>query len=113
MLIINSIEKQIILDVISNPGDTFYENVLSDFLDEQGIDHDFRKSLQNNSGVELKPYQEKYLDIWAKHWKDICFCTKSTDESKAEQYFYDFYNQLGFFKLKNIIGLITQLKCLI
>jgi hypothetical protein len=43
MLTITTIEKQILVNVLNNPGDTFYENVLSDFLDEQGIEHDFRK----------------------------------------------------------------------
>jgi hypothetical protein len=28
------IEQEILFDVLTNPGDTFYENVLSDFLDE-------------------------------------------------------------------------------
>jgi hypothetical protein len=101
---LTTIEKEIILDIIKNPGDSFYENVLSDFLDEQGVDHYFRKSLDNNNLVaELKPYQEKYLDIWAKYWIDIGFCTKPTDEVKAENYFYNFYKQLGFSKPKKIV----------
>jgi hypothetical protein len=57
MLTINSIEQEIIRDLIKNPGDTFYENVLSDFLDERGIEHDFRKPLSENPVTELKPYQ--------------------------------------------------------
>jgi hypothetical protein len=60
---INSIEKEILVDVLNNPNDTFYENVLSDFLDEQGIEHDFRNPLHNDKITELKPYQEKCLDI--------------------------------------------------
>jgi hypothetical protein len=103
MLTTNSIEKEILVGVLSNPGETFYENVLSDFLDEQGIDHDFRKLLHNNPVSELKPYQEKCLDIWANHWINIRLCTRLTDESKAEQYFCDFYNQLGFPIPKNIV----------
>jgi hypothetical protein len=99
----DTIEQEILKDVLNNPGDTFYENVISDFLDEQGIEHDFRKLLNNNLVTELKPYQEKCLHIWVNHWKNICFCTKSTDESKAEQYFYDFYKQLGFSKPKSIV----------
>jgi hypothetical protein len=99
----NSIEKEILFDVLNNPNDTFYENVLSDFLDEQGVEHDFRKSLHNNSVTELKPYQEKCLAVWANHWIDIGLCTKSTDEDKAEQYFFDLYSQLCFTKFKSII----------
>jgi hypothetical protein len=100
---INSIEKEILKDVLNNPGDTFYENVLSDFLDEQGIEHDFRKPLHDNVILELKDYHERYLDIWANHWISVGLCTKPTNESKAEQYFYDFYNQLGFPNPKSII----------
>jgi hypothetical protein len=100
----NSIEKEILLDIINNPNDTFYENVLSDFLDEQNIEHYFRKPLDNNNIVtELKPYQEKYLDIWANHWTNIGLCTKPTDESKTELYFYYFYKELGFSTPKNIV----------
>jgi hypothetical protein len=99
----NSIEKEILIDVLSNPGDIFYENVLSDFLDEKGIDHDFRKPLHNNLITELKTYQEKCLDIWAKHWISVGFCTKPTDESKVEQYFYDVYEQLCLEKPKSIV----------
>jgi hypothetical protein len=98
-----SIEKQILVDVINNPGDTFYENVLSDFLDEQGIEHDFRKLLHNNKIIELKPYQEKCLDIWANYWINIGLCTNPTDEKKAEQYLSDFYKELGFPNPKSII----------
>jgi hypothetical protein len=103
MLTTNSIEKQIFVDVINNPGDSFYESVLSDFLDEQGIDHDFRKSLHNNRITELKPYQEKCLDIWAKYWTSIDLYTKPTNEDKAEQCVYNLYIQLGFSKPKKII----------
>jgi hypothetical protein len=99
----SSIEKEILKDVLNNPGDTFYESVLSDFLDEQGIEHDFRKPLHNNKIAEIKPYHEKYFNIWANHWIDIGLCTKPTDEDKAEQYFSDFYKQLGFSKLKSIV----------
>jgi hypothetical protein len=99
----NSIEKEILFDVLNNPGDTFYENVLSDFLDEQGIDHDFRKPLHNNTITELKPYQKKCLDIWANHWISIGLCIKPMDEVKTEQYFYDFYKESGFSKPKSII----------
>jgi hypothetical protein len=103
MLTTNSIEKQILIDVINNPGDIFYENVLSDFLDEQGVEHDFRKPLHNNKITELKPYQEKCLDIWTKHWIDIGLCTKPTNEDKADRYFCNFYKELGFLKPKKII----------
>jgi hypothetical protein len=99
----NPIEKEILFDVIKNPGDTFYENVLSDLLDEQGIDHDFRKPLHNNSVIEPKPYQEKCLAVWANRWTNIGLCTSPTDEKKAEQYFSDFYKELGFSKPKSII----------
>jgi hypothetical protein len=98
-----TIEQEILIDVISNPGDTFYENVLSDLLDEQGIDHDFRKTLHNNFITELKPYQEKCFDIWANYWINVGLCTKSTDEDKAEQYFYYFYKELGFSTPKSIV----------
>jgi superfamily II DNA or RNA helicase len=81
---INSIEKAILVDILNNPGDTFYENVLSDFLDEQNIEHDFRKPLHNNNFItKLKPYQEKCLEIWVNHWLSISICTRPTDESKA------------------------------
>lgn len=30
-------EQEILKDVLDNPGDTFYENVLADFLDEQDV----------------------------------------------------------------------------
>jgi hypothetical protein len=103
MLITNSIEKEILKDVLNNPGDAFYENVFSDFLDEQFIEHDFRKPLHNNIIKDLKPYQEKYLSVWKNHWINICLCTKPTDESKAEQYLYNLYSQLGFSKPKNIV----------
>jgi hypothetical protein len=98
-----TIEQEILIDVLNNPNDTFYESVLSDFLDEQGIEHDFRKPLHNNPVKELKPYQEKCLYVWKNHWTNIGLCTKPTNESKAEQYFSDFYSQLGFTKLKSII----------
>jgi hypothetical protein len=75
----NYIEKEILKDVLTNPGDTFYENVLSDFLDEQGIEHDFRKLLHKNKITELKPYQEKCLDIWKDYWTYIGLCIKPTD----------------------------------
>jgi hypothetical protein len=101
----NLIEKEILIDVIKNPNDTFYENVLSDFLDEQDVDHDFRKPLHNNSVTELKPYQEKCLDIWANHWTNIGLCTRPTDEKKAEKYFCYFYNQSGFSTSKNVVWL--------
>jgi hypothetical protein len=100
---ISSIEKEILIDILNNPGDTFYENVLSDFLDEQGIEHDFRKPLHNNLIIELKPYQEKYFDIWVNHWTNVGLCTKPTNENKAEQCFFDIYKFLGFSKPKNII----------
>jgi hypothetical protein len=111
----NLIEKEILIDVISNPGDTFYENVLSDFLDEQNIEHDFRKPLHNNTVTKIKPYQEKCLDIWANHWINIGLCTKPTDEIKAEQYFCDLYKQLGFSKFNiiwcnNPIEMFNQIK---
>jgi hypothetical protein len=93
---INSIEKEILFDILNNPSDTFYENVLSDFLDEQRIDHDFRKPLHNNTVTELKPYQEKCLAVWRNYWTNISLCTKPTDEVKAEQYFFDIYKQLDF-----------------
>jgi hypothetical protein len=92
----NSTEKEILFDVLNNPNDTFYESVLSDFLDEQNIDHDFRKPLHNNKITEIKPYQEKCLDIWANYWTNIGLCTNPTDEKKAERYFYNFYKELGF-----------------
>jgi hypothetical protein len=98
-----TIEQEIFIDVLSNPGDTFYENVLSDFLDEQGIEHDFRKLLHNNHVTELKPYQEKCLDIWVNHWINVGLCIKPTDEGKVEQCFCDFYKKLGFSTPKNII----------
>jgi hypothetical protein len=98
-----SIEKEIFFSVLNNPGDTFYENVLSDFLDEQGVEHDFRKPLHNKKVVKLKPYQEKCLDIWAKHWISIGLCTKPTDEIKAEKYFYHLYKELDLKKPKSII----------
>jgi hypothetical protein len=100
---LKSIEKEILKDVLNNPNDTFYENVLSDFLDEQGVEHDFRKSLHNNPVGELKPYQEKCLDVWRKHWVSVGLCTNPTDESKAEQYFSDFYKELGLKMPKKII----------
>jgi hypothetical protein len=100
---INSIEKEILIDVLNNPNDTFYENVFADFLDEQGIDHDFRKPLHNNHIAELKPYQEKCLDIWANYWISVVLCTRQTDESKVEQCFYDFYKELGFPKFESIV----------
>jgi hypothetical protein len=99
----NSIEKEILKDVLNNPGDTFYENVLSDFLDEQGVEHDFRKPLHKERIEELKSYQEKCLDVWAKHWISVGLCTKQTDENKVERYFFDFYKELGLEKPKNII----------
>jgi hypothetical protein len=99
----NYIEKEILKDVLNNPGDTFYENVLSDFLDEQGIEHDFRKPLHNDKIEKVKLCQKKYLDVWINHWISVGLCTKPTNESKAEQYFYDFYNQLGFPNPKSII----------
>jgi hypothetical protein len=99
----NSIEKEILFDVLNYPNDTFYENVLSDFLDEQGIEHDFRKQLHNNRIEKLKPYQEKCLDIWRNYWISVGLCTKPTDENKAEQYFYNFYKKLGFSKPENIV----------
>jgi hypothetical protein len=68
---INLIEKEILFDILNNPNDTFYENVLSDFLNEQGVEHDFRKPLHNNFIAELKSYQEKCLDIWAKQWSRV------------------------------------------
>jgi hypothetical protein len=100
---INSIEKEILKDVFNNPGDTFYENVLSDFLDEQGVEHDFRKPLHNDKITKLKPYQNKCLDIWIKHWINIGLCTKPTDKDKAEQYFFDFYKELDLEKFKSIV----------
>jgi hypothetical protein len=103
MLTINLIEQEIIRDLIKNPGDTFYENVLSDFLDEQNIEHDFRKPLHNNLITELKPYQEKCLAIWANYWINISVCTRPTDENKAEQYFYNLYKELSFPIPKKII----------
>jgi hypothetical protein len=103
MLMTNSIEKEILVDVLSNPGDIFYENVLSDFLDEQGIEHDFRKPLHKKMITELKPYQEKCLDIWKNYWISVGLCTKPTDESKTEQYFFDLYEQLYLRKPKKII----------
>ena len=69
-----TIEQEILIDVLNNPNDTFYESVLSDFLDEQGVEHDFRKPLHNNLVSELKPYQEKCLDIWANHWISVVLC---------------------------------------
>jgi hypothetical protein len=102
-MITNSTEKEILLDVLNNPNDTFYESVLSDFLDEQNIDHDFRKPLHNNIVKELKPYQEKCLDIWVNYWFNISVCTKPTDEKKAEQYFFDIYKELSFPIPKSII----------
>jgi hypothetical protein len=109
-----SIEQEILFDVLNNPGDTFYENVLSDFLDEQGVEHDFRKPLHNNPVAEqkpyLKPYQEKCLDIWAKHWFTICFCINPTDNNKAEKYFFDIYNQLGISKPEKIIWFDNPIK---
>jgi hypothetical protein len=99
----NLIEKEILIDVIKNPNDTFYENVLSDFLDEQNIEHDFRKPLHNKFITELKPYQEKCLDIWVNHWVCVNLCTRSTNESKAEQYFFNFYKELCLEKPKKII----------
>jgi hypothetical protein len=99
----NSIEKEILFDVLNNPNDTFYENVLSDFLDEQGIEHDFRKPLHNNKITKLKPYQEKCLYIWANHWINIGLCTRPTDKVKVEQYVCDLYKQLDLEKPKNII----------
>jgi hypothetical protein len=99
----NSIEKEILFDVLNNPGDTFYENVLSDFLDEQGVEHDFRKPLHNNKITEIKLYQKKCLDIWKSRWINIGLCTKPTDENKAEQYFFDFYKELGFSTPKKIV----------
>jgi hypothetical protein len=99
----DTIEKEILKDVLNNPGDTFYENVLSDFLDEQGIEHDFRNPLYNNFVTELKPYQKKCLDIWKNHWIDIGLCTKPTNEDKAEQYFYNLYKEFGLKKPKSII----------
>jgi hypothetical protein len=77
--------------------------VLSDFLDEQDVDHDFRKPLHNNSVTELKPYQEKCLDIWANHWTNIGLCTRPTDEIKAEQYFYNLYKKLGFVNIESVV----------
>jgi hypothetical protein len=103
----NSIEKEIIKDVLNNPGDSFYENVLSDFLDEQNIVHDFRKPFHNNKVTELNVYQEKCFDIWIKHWLNIGLCTKSTDERKAEKYFYNFHK-----KSKNIIWFNNPVKML-
>jgi hypothetical protein len=102
-MLIATIEQEILKDVLNNPNDTFYENVLSDFLDEQGIEHDFRKSLHNNFITKLKPYQEKCLDIWTKHWIGIGLCTKPTNEVKAEQYFFDIYKEFGLEKPKSII----------
>jgi hypothetical protein len=72
-------------------------------LDEQGIEHDFRKPLSNKKVVKLKPHQEKYLDIWANYWIDIGLCTRSTDEVKAKQYFSDLYKELGLKKPKSIV----------
>jgi hypothetical protein len=97
------IKKEILFDVLNNPGDSFYENAFSDFLDEQNIEHDFRKPLHNDKIIELKPYHEKYLNIWVNHWISVNLCTRSTNESKAEQYFCDFYKELGLSKPKNII----------
>jgi hypothetical protein len=54
---INYIKKAILIDVLNNLNDTFYKNVLADFLDERIIEHDFRKPLHNNHVTELKPYQ--------------------------------------------------------
>jgi hypothetical protein len=105
-----TIEKEIVVDVIANPGDAFYESVLSDFLDEQNIKHDFRKPLQNNIVAELKPYQERYLGIWKSHWINIGLCTKPTDKDKAEQYFCDFYKELGFSKPKSIVWFDNPIK---
>jgi hypothetical protein len=102
-MMIATIEQEILKDVLSNPGDTFYENVLSDFLDEQGIEHDFRNPLHNNFITELKPYQEKCLNIWKNHWIRVGLCTKPTNEDKAEQYFYNLYKEFGLKKPKSII----------
>jgi hypothetical protein len=99
----NFIEKEILKDVLNNPGDTFYENVLSDFLDEQCIEHDFRKPLHKEKVEELKPYQEKCLDVWVNHWISIGLCTNPTNENKTERYFFDFCKELGLEKPKNII----------
>jgi hypothetical protein len=109
---INSIEQEILKDVLNNPGDTFYENVLSDYLDEQGIEHDFRNPLHNDKITELKPYQEKCLDIWANHWTNIGLCTKPTNENKAERYFFDFYKELGLEKPKSIIWINNPVEML-
>jgi hypothetical protein len=97
------IEQEILVDVLTNHGDTFYESVLSDFLDEQGVEHDFRKPLHNNIVLDLKPYQEKCLDIWANHWIGIGFCTKPTDESKVKQCVFDLYKQLDLETPKSVI----------
>jgi hypothetical protein len=98
-----SIEKEILVDVLTNPGDIFYESVLSDFLDEQGIEHDFRKPLHNNPITELRLYHEKYFEIWKNHWVNVGLYAKITDENKAEQYIYSVYKQLGLEKPKNIV----------
>jgi hypothetical protein len=106
----NSIEQKILKDVLNNPGDTFYENVLSDFLDEQGVEHDFRKPLHNNKIEKLKPYQKKCLAVWANHWTNVGLCTRPTDEDKAWQYFSDLYKELGFSKPKNIVWFDNPIK---
>jgi hypothetical protein len=98
-----AIEQEILKDMLNNPGDTFYESVLSDFLDEQGIEHDFRKPLHKEKIEELKLYQEKCLGIWANYWTNVGICTKPTDENKAEKYFYNIYKELGLEKFKSVI----------
>jgi hypothetical protein len=98
-----TIEQEILFDMLNNPNDSFYENVLSDFLDEQGVDHDFRKPLHNNLVTKLKPYHKKCLDVWANYWFDISICTKPTNESRAEQYFCDIYKELDLKMPKKII----------
>jgi hypothetical protein len=113
MLMINSIEKEILFDVLNHPNDTFYENVLSDFLDEQGVEHDFRKPLHNNNFItKLKPYQEKCLEIWVGYWKKIELCTKPTDDDKVEQYFCDLYKQFDLGKPESIIWFNSSIEML-
>jgi hypothetical protein len=46
---IATIEQEILKDVLNNPGDTFYENVLSDLLDY--VQNQLMKRRQNNTFV--------------------------------------------------------------
>jgi hypothetical protein len=98
-----NIEKEILFDILNNPDDTFYENVLSDFLDERGVEHDFRKPLHNNKIAELKPCQEKCLDIWRSYWINFGTSVKLTNEEKVEKYFFDFYKQLKLGNFRKVV----------